>query len=58
VGILEQSCRLGETQEDLDFVNRYETDFKPVVGRALQLLKDKGRKSAQFIIRKYLSHLI
>jgi NTE family protein len=50
--------QLGWTQEDLDFVNRYETDFKSVIGKALDLLKEKGRKAAKFIIKKYLSHLM
>ncbi len=50
--------QLGWGEEELALVNRYKTDFNPVEGKALQLLKDKGKQSAKFIIKEHLGHLI
>lgn len=45
-------------KKDLAYINSYKTDFKPVNGRAIKLLKERGRWSAEIIVKKYLSHLL
>ena len=44
--------------EDLRFINRYTTNFKPVTGKAIALLKTRGKKEAEIIVSKYLRHLL
>jgi NTE family protein len=44
--------------EDLGFINKYRTDFKPVTGKAITLLKMRGKKEAEVIVKQYLSHLL
>lgn len=46
------------SQADRDLVNQYKTDFKPITGQALRLLRQRGKESAKFIITKYLKHLL
>lgn len=50
--------KLDWNDEDRDMVNKYKTNFKPVSGRALQLLKQRGKESAEFIVTRYLTHLL
>ena len=47
----------GWDKKDLAYINSYKTDFRPVKDRAIKLLKERGRRSAEFIVRQYLSHL-
>ena len=49
---------IGWSKADLEFVNGYKTNFKPVIGRAIDDIKKRGRESAKIIIQTYLSHLI
>ncbi len=46
------------TQDDLNFIYNYPTNFKPVTGRALELLKKRGKESTDFIVTTYLKHLL
>ena len=48
----------GWKDEELKFINRYRTDFKPVVARAASLLKGRGEREAHVIVSKHLSNLI
>jgi NTE family protein len=48
----------GWNREDLALINKYKTDFKPVEGKALDALKDRGRRVAELIVRQYLAHLL
>ena len=50
--------KAGWSQKDLDFINGYKTDFKPVTGKAMKYIKERGKKSAEFIVTQYLSHLL
>ncbi len=45
-------------KKELDFINSYKTNFKPVTGKALEFIKSRGKESAKIIITKYLSHLL
>jgi len=49
---------VGWSKNELEFINGYRTDFKPVTGKALQHIKERGKKSAKYIITTYLEHLI
>lgn len=48
----------GWNKDELDLICEYETDFKPVTGEALQLIKNRGKQAANIIITKYLAHLL
>lgn len=48
----------GWDKKDLAYINSYKTDFKPVTGKAIKLLKDRGKRSAEVIIKQYLPHLL
>jgi len=48
---------IGWNKTDLEFVNGYKTNFKPVTGKAVDYIKKRGKESAEIIIQKYLSHL-
>lgn len=48
----------GWTHDQIKFINQYGTNFKPVKGEALKLLKEKGKISTDVILKKYLSHLL
>lgn len=48
----------GWSRAELDLLDGYKTDFKPVTGRAMVLIKSRGKRSAEFIITQYLKHLI
>jgi len=48
----------GWTPNDLSFVNRYRTDFKPVQKKAIELIKTRGREEAEVIVKQYLPHLL
>lgn len=45
-------------KKDLAYINSYKTDFKPVTGKAAKLLRERGKRSAEVIIKQYLSHLL
>ncbi len=46
------------SKADLEFVNGYKTNFKPVTGKAATYLKKRGKESAEIIVKKYLPHLV
>jgi len=48
----------GLNKDDLEFIYGYKTNFKPVTGKALQFIKNRGKESAIFIITQYLTHLL
>ncbi|MDD5281474.1 MAG: patatin-like phospholipase family protein [Candidatus Omnitrophica bacterium] len=48
----------GWNKKELELINNYKTNFKPVTGNALVSLKNRGKESAKIIITKYLSHLL
>lgn len=48
----------GWDKKDLGFINSYKTDFKPVTGKAIKLIKDRAKKATEIIVKKYLSHLL
>lgn len=48
----------GWKKSDLELVNGYKTNFKPVTGMAVEYIKKRGKESAEIIIKKYLSHLL
>jgi len=48
----------GWNQEELDFINKYKTDFKPVTGEHKDLLKKRAKLMTEFTIKTYLEHLL
>lgn len=48
----------GWDKKDLAYINSYRTDFKPVTGKAVKLLKERGKRSTEVIIKQYLTHLL
>ena len=48
----------GWNKKELDFINSYKTNFKPVTGKALEFIKSRGKESTKIIITKYLGHLL
>lgn len=48
----------GWDKKELAFINSYKTNFKPVTGKALEVIKNRGKESANLIINQYLSHLL
>ena len=48
----------GWDKKDLAYINSYKTDFEPVIGKAIKLLKDRGKRSAEIIVKQYLTHLL
>ncbi len=48
----------GWSEEDLKLINGYQTDFKPIDGKAFNLIKDRAKRITSFILREYLPHLL
>ena len=48
----------GWSENELDFINKYKTDFKPVVGEGRALLKKRAKLMTEFTVKTYLKHLL
>lgn len=48
----------GWDKTELEFINGYKTNFKPVRGKGIEFIKKRGKESAEFVVTHYLEHLI
>lgn len=48
----------GWNEEELRIINGYQTDFKAIEEKAFKLIKKRGEKVADFVLRQYLPHLL